>query len=92
MWQLMKPSWCPKLNAGVIWDFTADIELEQDDDNSLRDRFVIYRLLALKLTKENKKPPTEPSEGNFSIDRMTKSTCLTPFVDWKGIYVGQSTV
>ena len=25
MWELMKPSWCPHPNAGLIWDITADI-------------------------------------------------------------------
>ena len=25
MWELMKPSWCPHPNAGLIWDMTADI-------------------------------------------------------------------
>ena len=27
MWELMKPSWCPHPNAGLIWDMTADITL-----------------------------------------------------------------
>ena len=24
MWELMKPSWCPHPNAGLIWDLMAD--------------------------------------------------------------------
>ena len=34
MWELMKPSWCPRPNAGLIWDMTADITLDLDDDAS----------------------------------------------------------
>ena len=28
MWELMKPSWFPHPNAGLIWDMTADITLD----------------------------------------------------------------
>ena len=24
MWELMKPSWCPHPNAGLIWDMTSE--------------------------------------------------------------------
>ena len=37
MWELMKPSWCPHPNAGLIWDMTADFTLDLDDDASLHD-------------------------------------------------------
>ena len=34
MWELMKPSWCPHPNADSIWDITAEITLDLDDDAS----------------------------------------------------------
>ena len=37
MWELMKPSWCPHPNAGFIWNVTADVVLEFDDDGILCD-------------------------------------------------------
>ena len=46
MWELMKPSWCPHPNAGLIWDMTADIALDLDDDASLHDLAMIHHLLA----------------------------------------------
>ena len=51
MWELMKPSWCPHLNAGLIWDITADITLDLDGDASLLDLAMIHHLLAMRLTK-----------------------------------------
>ena len=59
MWELMKPSWCPHPNAGLIWDMTADVALDLDDDASLRDLAMIYHLLALKVTKQNGRRSTE---------------------------------
>ena len=47
MWELMKPSWCPHSNAGLIWDMTADITLDLDDDASLHDLAMIHHLLAI---------------------------------------------
>ena len=47
MWELMKPSWCPHPNAGLIWDMTADVMLERDDDASLHDLAMIHHLLAM---------------------------------------------
>ena len=49
MWELTKPSWCPHPNAGLIWDMTADVALDLDDDASLHDLAVIHHLLALKV-------------------------------------------
>ena len=46
MWELMKPSWCPHPNAGLIWDMKADIALDLDDDASLHDLAMIHHLLA----------------------------------------------
>ena len=34
IWELMKPSWCPHPNAGLIWDMTADVTLDLEDDTS----------------------------------------------------------
>ena len=62
MWELMKPSWCPHPNAGLIWDMAADVALELDDDGSLHDLAVIHHLLALKIMKQDDRPTTEPSE------------------------------
>ena len=66
--ELMKPSWCPRLNAGLIWDMTADVTLDLDDDASLHDLAMILHLLALKKTKQKGNSSTEPSEGNPSGD------------------------
>ena len=41
LWELMKPSWCPHPNAGLICDMTADVALELDDNGSLHDLVVI---------------------------------------------------
>ena len=68
MWELMKPSWCPHPNAGLIWDMTADITLDLDDDASLHDLAMIHPLLAIKLTKQRNNPSTKPSEGSASSD------------------------
>ena len=51
MWELMKPSWCPHPNAGLIWDMMADVALDLDNDESLRDLALIHHLQALKVTK-----------------------------------------
>ena len=57
MWELMKPSWCPHPNAGLIWDMTADITLDLDDDASLHDLAMIHHLLAMRVTKRKSSPP-----------------------------------
>ena len=72
----MKTSWYPKPNAGLIWDVTADIDLEGKDDESLHNLAMIHHLLALKITRQNVEQPTEPSEGNSPIDWMKEGTCL----------------
>ena len=76
MWELMKPSWCPYPNAGLIWDVTADITLDLDDDTSLHDLAMIYHLLAIRVTKQKNNPSTEPSEGSPSSDWLRQGTCL----------------
>ena len=38
----------PHPNAGLIWDVTADVVLELDDDGSLQDLSVVHHLLALR--------------------------------------------
>ena len=72
----MKPSWCPKPNVGLIWDLTADVELEESDDESLHDLAMIHHLLFLNVKKQSEKTTKEPSEGNFSSDWMKTSECL----------------
>ena len=68
MWELMKPSWCPHPNVGLIWDMTADVALDSDDDASLHDLAMILHLLTLRITKQKSGSSTGPSEGNPSSD------------------------
>ena len=76
MWELMKPSWCPHPNAGLIWDMTAGITLDLDDEASLHDLAMIHHLLAIRVTKQKNNPSTEPSEGSTSSDWLRQGTCL----------------
>ena len=75
-WELMKPSWCQHPNAGLIWDKTADVTLNLDEDASIHDLAMIHRLLALRITKQKYNSATEPSEGNPSSDWLRQGTCL----------------
>ena len=34
----MKRSWSLNPNAGLIWDLTAEVEQEENDDESLHDK------------------------------------------------------
>ena len=58
MWELMKPSWCPHPNAGLIWDVTADVILELDVDGNLHGLAEIHNLYALRKMKQDDRPPT----------------------------------
>ena len=60
IWELMKHSWCPHPNAGLIWDMTEDNVLDLDDDAILHYLAMIHHLLALKVTKQNGRPSTDP--------------------------------
>ena len=51
----MKPSCCPNPNAGLKCDLTTDVELEENDDESLPDLAVIHHLLALDREKQREK-------------------------------------
>ena len=62
MWELMKYSWCPHPNAGLIWDMTADITLDLDDDASLHDLAMIHQLLAIRVTKQKNNPSRKSVE------------------------------
>ena len=66
----------PHPNAGLIWDVTADVVLELDDDGSLHDLSIVHHLLALRKMKQDDRPPTESSEGNSPSDWMEKGICL----------------
>ena len=68
MWDRIKPSWCQHPNACLIWDMTADVALDLDDDASLHNLAMIQHLLALRITKQKSRPSTRPSEGNPSSD------------------------
>ena len=84
MWELMKPSWCPHPNAGLIWDMTADITLDLDNDASLHDLAMIHHLLAMRVTKQKNNPSTEPSEGTASSDWLRQGTCLAHYSGMDG--------
>ena len=87
MWELMKPSWCPQSNAGLIWDMTADVALDFDDDASLHDLAVIHHLLAMKVARKNGKPAKETSEGNFPSNWLKQGACLASSFGMEGTYV-----
>ena len=76
MCELIKPSWCPHPNAGLIWDMTADVTLELDDDASLHDLAMIEHLLALKITNQKSGPSIEPVEGTPSSEWLRRGTSL----------------
>ena len=84
MWELMKPSWCPHPNAGLIWDMTTDITLDLDDDASLHDLAMIHHLLAMRLTKRKSNPSTELSEESPSGNRLKQGTCLAQHSGMEG--------
>ena len=84
MWELMKPSWCPHPNAGLIWDMTVDITLDLDDDASLHDLAMIHHLLAMRMTKRKSKPSTELSEESPSSNWLKQGTCLAQHSGMEG--------
>ena len=88
IWEIMKPSWCSHPNAGLIWDMTADVALDLDDDASLHDLAIIHHLLALKVTKQNGRPSTEPSEGSSSSDWLRQGKCLASSCRMEGNVCG----
>ena len=84
MWELMKPSWCPHPNAGLIWDMTADITLDLDDDASLHDLAMIHHLLAMRVTKRKSNPSTEPSDGSPPGNWLRQGICLAQHSGMEG--------
>ena len=74
--ELMKPSWCPHPNVGLICIMTAYVTLDLDDGASLHDLAMIHHLLARRITKKTSNSSTEPSEGNPSSDWLRQGTCL----------------
>ena len=84
MWELMKRSCCPHSNAGLIWDMTADILLDLDDDASLHDLAMIHHLLAMRMTKGKSNPSTEPSEESPSSNWLRHGTCLAQYSGMEG--------
>ena len=59
---------------GLIWDMPADIVLDLHDDASLHDLAIIHHLLALKVTKQNGRSSTEPSEGSSLSNWLRQGT------------------
>ena len=45
VWELMKPTWCPSLNADSILRATQDVQRELNSDCNLRDLNIIYNLM-----------------------------------------------
>ena len=88
MWELMRPSWCLQPNAGLIWDMTADVALDLDDDGSLHDLIMIHLLLALKIVRQDGRPTTKSSEGTSPSDWMKQGTCLAFSCGMKGHVCG----
>ena len=84
MWELMKPSCCPHPNAGLIWDLTAGVTLDLDDDASLHDLAVINHLLAMRVTKQKNNSSTEPSEGSPSGNWLRQGICLAQYSGREG--------
>ena len=89
MWELMKPSWCPHPNAGLILDMTADVALDLDDDASLHDLAVIHHLLAMKVAKTNGKPAMESSEGGSPSNWLKQGACLASSCGMEGHVCGR---
>ena len=75
MWELMKPSWCPHPNAGLIWDVKADVTLDLDDYASLHDLAILHHLLALKKKRSGRTdhPRNQPRETSVWL---RQDTCL----------------
>ena len=88
MWELIKPSWCSHPNAGLIWDTTADVALDLDNDASLHDLAVIHHLLALEAKKQDGRPTTESSEGSSPCDWLMQGTCLASSCGMEGHVCG----
>ena len=84
MWELMKPSWCPHPNADLIWDMTADIMLDRDDDASLHDLAMIHHLLAMRVMKRKSNPSAEPSEESPSSNWLKRGICLAQHSGMEG--------
>ena len=45
LWEVMKPSACPSLNADSILRATQDVQRELNSDCNLRDLNIIYNLM-----------------------------------------------
>ena len=45
VWELMRPSWCPSLNADSILYATQDVKKELNSDCNLRDLNIIYNVM-----------------------------------------------
>ena len=86
MWELMKSSWCPHPNAGLIWDMTADITLNLDDDASLHDLAMIHHLLAMRMTKRKGNPSTELSYKFYRAIGWSKAHAWLNIVGWKDMF------
>ena len=84
----MKPSWCPQLTAGLIWEKTVDVALDFDDDASLHNLTVKHHLLAMKLARKVDKPATELSEGSSPSNWLKQGALLASSCAMEGHVCG----
>ena len=75
VWELMKPSWWPSLNADSILRATQDVQRELIADCNLRDLNVIYNLLTTASRSNQENNVELPDWG--PVDWVEPGSCLT---------------
>ena len=85
VWELMRPSWCPSLNADSILRATQDVQRELNADCNLRDLNIIYNVM-ITASRSNGKTKWSCLAG----DQKTGSNLVAVWrksVDWKVTFV-----
>ena len=72
----------------TMWDITADLALDLDDDANLHDLAMIHHQLALKVAKQNGRPTTELSEGSSPNSWLKQGACLASSCGMEGHMCG----
>ena len=86
VWELMKPSWCPSLNADLILRSTQDVQREVNSDCNLRDLNIIYNLMTT-VSKSNGEDKVElPGWG--PEDWVKPGSCLAEVCGVEGLICG----
>ena len=86
VWELMKPSWCPSLNADLILRATQDVQREVNSDCNLRDLNIIYNLMTTA-SKSNGEDKVElPGWG--PEDWVKPGSCLAEVCGLEGLICG----